>query len=157
MSLFVYNETMRVLIQRVLKASVSVNNEVKGAINKGYVIFLGVGRGDEEKDADYLAEKTVNLRIFSNSEGKFDHSLLDIKGEVLVISQFTLYGNTQKGRRPDFSKAAKPDIADKLYQYFNESLRKKGAQVKTGIFAAEMIVEIINDGPVTILIDSNNE
>ncbi|MCG2726323.1 MAG: D-aminoacyl-tRNA deacylase [Elusimicrobia bacterium] len=145
---------MRVLIQRVRKASVSVDNDLKAAIGGGYVIFLGVGEGDTEKDADYLADKTANLRIFSNDEGKFDYSLLDIKGEVLVISQFTLYGNTQKGRRPDFAKAAKPNIANKLYQYFNESLRKKGARVKTGIFAAEMLVEIINDGPVTIMIDS---
>jgi len=156
-SLFVYNETMRVLIQRVKKASVSVNKKTIGSIADGYVIFLGVGQGDEEKDADYLTEKTINLRIFSNTAGKFDHSLLDIKGEVLVISQFTLYGNTQKGRRPDFTKAAKPDIADKLYQYFNESLRKKGVQVKTGIFAAEMVVEIINDGPVTLMIDSSEQ
>ena len=145
---------MRVLIQRVRKASVTVNNKVNGSIAAGYVIFLGVGEGDTKKDADYLSEKTANLRIFSNSKGKFDHSLLDIKGEALVISQFTLYGNTKKGRRPDFTKAAKPDIADKLYQYFNESLRKKGVPVKTGIFAAEMTVEIINDGPVTILIES---
>ena len=145
---------MRVLIQRVRKASVTVDNKVNGAITAGYVIFLGVGEGDTQKDADYLSEKTANLRIFSNTEGKFDHSLLDIKGEALVISQFTLYGNTKKGRRPDFTKAAKPDIADKLYQYFNESLRKKGVPVKTGIFAAEMTVEIINDGPVTILIES---
>ena len=145
---------MKALIQRVLKASVSVDNKVKGAIADGYVIFLGVGEGDTEKDADYLADKIVNLRIFSNNEGKFDHSILDIKGEALVISQFTLYGNTQKGRRPDFTKAAKPDMANKLYQYFNESLRKKGARVKTGIFAAEMVVEIINDGPVTIMLDS---
>ncbi|MEA3307201.1 MAG: D-aminoacyl-tRNA deacylase [Elusimicrobiota bacterium] len=145
---------MRVLIQRVNKANVTINDEVEAAIKEGYVIFLGVGEGDTEKDADYLSEKTANLRIFSNDKGKFDHSLLDIKGEALVISQFTLYGNTRKGRRPDFTKAAKPDIADKLYQYFNESLRKKGVPVKTGIFAAEMVVEIINDGPVTIMIDS---
>ena len=117
--------------------------------------WYGNGKAfDTKKDADYLSEKIANLRIFSNSKGKFDHSLLDIKGEALVISQFTLYGNTKKGRRPDFTKAAKPDIADKLYQYFNESLRKKGVPVKTGIFAAEMTVEIINDGPVTILIES---
>ena len=145
---------MRVLIQRVRKASVSIDNKVNGSIAEGYVIFLGVGEGDSEKDADYLSEKTANLRIFSNSEGKFDHSLLDIKGEALVISQFTLYGNTRKGRRPDFTKAAKPNIANKLYEYFNESLEKKGITVKTGIFAAEMIVEIINDGPVTIWLDS---
>ena len=132
----------------------TIDNKVNGAIAEGYVIFLGVGQGDTKTDADYLSENTANLRIFSNSEGKFDHSLLDIKGEALVISQFTLYGNTRKGRRPDFMKAANPEMADKLYQYFNESLRKKGVQVKTGIFAAEMIVEIINDGPVTIMIDS---
>ena len=148
---------MRALIQRVRKASVTIDNKVNGAIAEGYVIFLGVGQGDTKTDADYLSENTANLRIFSNSEGKFDHSLLDIKGEALVISQFTLYGNTRKGRRPDFMKAANPEMADKLYQYFNESLRKKGVQVKTGIFAAEMVVEIINDGPVTILIDSREE
>ncbi len=148
---------MKVLIQRVQKASVSIDNKVNGAINKGYVIFLGVGEGDTETDADYLSEKTANLRIFSNSDGKFDHSLLDIKGEALVISQFTLYGNTRKGRRPDFTEAAKPAIADKLYKYFNDSLRKKNIPVKTGIFAAEMVVNIINDGPVTIMLDSSEQ
>lgn len=153
----IYNgKSMKALIQRVDKAGVTVDGKVVAAIKQGYTVFLGVGEGDAEKDADYLSDKIANLRIFSNKEGKFDHSILDIKGEALVVSQFTLYGDTRKGRRPDFGKAAKPDEANRLYQYFNDCLRKRGIKVKTGIFAAEMTVDIINDGPVTIMIESEN-
>lgn len=123
-------------------------------IGPGLVVLLGVGEGDARDDADLLAEKTANLRIFSNSEGKFDHSVLDTGGEALVVSQFTLYGDASKGRRPDFTAAAKPAEANELYQYFVSALEAKGVPVKTGVFAADMEVEIVNDGPVTILLDT---
>lgn len=126
-------------------------------IGRGYAVLLGVGEGDTEKDAEFLADKTANLRVFSNPEGKFDHSLLDVKGEALVVSQFTLYGDAAKGRRPDFTKAARPQEADRLYRYFVNCLSAKGIRVQTGLFAAHMTVEIINDGPVTIWLDSRRE
>ena len=148
---------MRTLIQRVKRASVEIAGAAHSGIGPGYVVLLGVGEGDTKKDAEFLADKTANLRVFSNSEGKFDHSLLDVKGEALVVSQFTLYGDAAKGRRPDFTKAAKPQEADRLYQYFVNCLSAKGIQVKTGLFAAHMTVEIINDGPVTIWLDSRQK
>lgn len=127
---------------------------VHNTIGPGLVVLLGVGEGDAEADADLLAEKTANLRIFSNAAGKFDHSLLDVKGEALVVSQFTLYGDAAKGRRPDFTAAARPAEAARLYEYYAERLRGKGVPVKTGVFAADMEVEILNDGPVTIWLDT---
>ncbi len=145
---------MRALIQRVKRAAVAIDDKNRAETGPGYVVLLGVGEGDAETDAEALADKTANLRVFSNSEGKFDHSLLDVKGEALVIPQFTLYGDTRKGRRPDFTAAAKPAAANKLYEYFVKCLRNKGIEVKTGVFAADMTVEIINDGPVTIWLDS---
>jgi len=152
-----YNYTdMRALIQRVKRAALTIDGKNRGEIGPGYVVLLGVGEGDVEKDAEFLADKTANLRIFSNSEGKFDNSLLDVGGEALVVSQFTLYGDTRKGRRPDFTAAAKPAEANKLYEYFVKCLKNKGLEVKTGVFAAAMVVEIINDGPVTIWLDSKN-
>jgi D-tyrosyl-tRNA(Tyr) deacylase len=144
---------MRLLIQRVKRGGVKTAG-AGHAIGRGFVVLIGVGEGDAEGDADFLAEKTANLRVFSNSEGKFDHSLLDVKGEALVISQFTLYGDASKGRRPDFTAAAKPAEANRLYEYFVKALAAKGIPVKTGVFAADMEVEIINDGPVTIWLDS---
>ena len=144
---------MRTLIQRVKTGGVRTTG-AHTAIGQGFVVMLGVGAGDAEADAELLAEKTANLRVFSNQEGKFDHSLLDVKGEALVISQFTLYGDASKGRRPDFTGAAKPAEAERLYEYFIGVLRGKGVPVKTGVFAADMEVEIINDGPVTIWLDS---
>ncbi len=148
---------MRALIQRVKKASVEIAGAIHSRIGPGYAVLLGVGEGDTEKDAEFLADKTANLRVFSNSEGKFDHSLLDVKGEALVVSQFTLYGDAAKGRRPDFTKAAKPPEADRLYEHFVAILSAKGVPVKTGVFAADMTVEIINDGPVTIWLDSRQK
>jgi D-tyrosyl-tRNA(Tyr) deacylase len=145
---------MRALIQRVTRAAVAIDGKTHGETGPGYVILLGVGEGDAEKDADWLADKTAGLRVFSNSEGKFDHSILDVGGEALVISQFTLYGAADKGRRPDFSGAARPAEARRLYEYFTERLGSKGVKVKTGIFAAHMQVELVNDGPVTIWLDS---
>lgn len=147
---------MRLLIQRVKRGGVKTAGK-DHAIGRGFVVLLGVGEGDAETDADFLAEKTANLRVFSNAEGKFDHSLLDVKGEALVISQFTLYGDASKGRRPDFTAAAKPAEANRLYEYFVKALAAKGIPVKTGVFAADMEVEIINDGPVTIWLDSRKK
>jgi D-tyrosyl-tRNA(Tyr) deacylase len=144
---------MRALIQRVKRGGVSTEGTQR-TIGPGFVVLLGVGAGDTEADADLLAEKTANLRVFSNSGGKFDHSLLDVKGEALVISQFTLYGDAARGRRPDFTAAARPEEANRLYEYFVKILGAKGVPVKTGVFAADMQVEIINDGPVTIWLDS---
>ena len=144
---------MRALIQRVKRGGVKTGPGHE-TIGPGLVLFLGVGEGDSEADADLLAAKTANLRIFSNAAGKFDHSVLDIKGEALVISQFTLYADTAGGRRPDFTKAAKPAEANRLYEYFAGALAHAGVPVKTGVFGADMEVEIINDGPVTIWLDS---
>jgi len=145
---------MRALIQRVKKAGLTIDGKVHSHIGHGYVVLLGVGVGDTDKDAEFLADKTANLRIFSNPQGKFDHSLPDVKGEALVVSQFTLYGDTRKGRRPDFTGAAKPVEANRLYEHFVKALMDKGIEVKTGVFAAHMTVEIINDGPVTIWLDT---
>lgn len=145
---------MRALIQRVKRAAVAIDGVNRAEIGAGYVVLLGVGEGDAETDAETLADKTANLRIFSNSGGKFDHSLLDVKGEALVVSQFTLYGDASKGRRPDFTAAAKPEQANRLYEYFVKCLKAKGIEVKTGVFAADMTVEIVNAGPVTIWLDS---
>jgi len=133
---------------------VAIDGVNRAEIGAGYVVLLGVGEGDAETDAETLADKTANLRIFSNSGGKFDHSLLDVKGEALVVSQFTLYGDASKGRRPDFTAAAKPEQANRLYEYFVKCLKAKGIEVKTGVFAADMTVEIVNAGPVTIWLDS---
>ena len=144
---------MRALIQRVKRGGVKTGG-IHNAIGRGLVVLLGVGKDDAETDADLLAEKTANLRIFPNEAGKFDRSLLDIKGEALVVSQFTLYGDASKGRRPDFTAAAAPAEADRLYNNFVGPLQARGLPVKTGVFAADMEVEIINDGPVTIWLDS---
>ncbi|HAF94705.1 MAG: D-tyrosyl-tRNA(Tyr) deacylase [Elusimicrobia bacterium GWC2_51_8] len=147
---------MRALIQRVKKSNLSVKGREHCAIGAGLVVFLGVGKDDDESDARLLADKTANLRIFSNTEGKFDLSLLDIKGEALVVSQFTLYGDASKGRRPDFGSAARPEKAMPLYEHFHLCLKGLGIAVKTGVFAAEMEVALVNDGPVTIWLDSKS-
>lgn len=145
---------MRAVIQRVTDADVSVGNKITGAIAKGYVVLLGVEDGDTEADADYLAEKIAGLRVFEDNEEKMNLSIMDVKGEILSISQFTLLADARKGRRPSFVKAARPEEANKLYLYLNEKLREKGIKVEEGIFRAEMLVRINNDGPVTILLDS---
>ncbi len=145
---------MKALLQRVTGASVSVGGEIVGRIGRGLVIFVGVADGDTEKDAQYLAQKTVSLRIFSDEVGRFNLSALDIKGELLVVSQFTLMANTKKGRRPSFSEAAPPVQAEELFERFVEQARATGLKVETGRFQQYMQVEIHNDGPVTILLDS---
>jgi len=145
---------MRAVVQRVKKGSVEIEEKEIGKIEKGLVILLGVGQNDTEKDAEYLAEKIVNLRIFEDKEGKMNLSVKDINGQILVISQFTLYGDCKKGRRPSFISAALPDKAVKLYDYFVKSIKNYGLKIETGEFQAMMLVEIYNDGPVTILLDS---
>ena len=144
---------MRILVQRVSKANVSVDDKVISHIGKGLVAFLGVGHGDGEEQVAFLAEKTANLRIFEDEQGKTNLSILDVKGEVLVVSQFTLYADTRKGRRPSFIDAALPDIAEPLVQRFVELLSARGIPTQTGKFGAHMEVEIHNDGPVTIWLE----
>jgi len=146
---------MRAVVQRVRRAEVRVSGNVTGKINRGILVLLGVGEDDEPKDLEYMAEKVANLRIFEDSEGKMNLSVLDIGGEALVVSQFTLYGDCRKGRRPSYSSAARPEKAQDMYEKFMELLRKNyGLKVESGIFQAEMEVDFINDGPVTLLIDS---
>lgn len=146
---------MRAVIQRVSRARVTVEGEITGEIGRGILILLGVSREDSEKDSLYLLEKTLNLRIFEDAEEKMNLSLLDIQGELLVVSQFTLYGDARKGRRPSFIEAAAPTEANRLYEFFVAEARKQISKVETGRFQAMMEVELVNDGPVTILLDSD--
>ena len=145
---------MRAVVQRVSGASVSVDGEITGKIAKGLLVLLGVSTGDEEKDAVYLLDKILNLRIFDDEAGKMNLSLLDFSGELLVVSQFTLYGDTRRGRRPSYIEAAAPEKANALYEFFVAEARRQIEKVETGRFQAMMKVESINDGPVTILLDS---
>jgi D-tyrosyl-tRNA(Tyr) deacylase len=144
---------LRAVIQRVTKAAVSVEEKVVGAIGPGLVILLGIREGDTDAQAEWLAHKVAGLRIFADERGKFNRSLLDIQGAALVVSQFTLYGDAQKGLRPSFSDAARPEIAEPLVDRFVAYLRAEGGRVETGVFGAMMLVEIHNDGPVTIILD----
>ena len=148
---------MKALLQRVTNASVSVAGEVVGSIGRGLVAFIGVASGDTEKDARYLAQKIVNLRIFSDQEERFNLSALDIGGELLLVSQFTLLADTRKGRRPSFTDAAPPAEAEELFQQFVDEVRASGLKVETGRFQQYMQVEIHNDGPVTIMLDSKGK
>lgn len=144
---------MKVLIQRSLESHVSINKKIVGKINKGLVVFLGITEGDNEKDIDYLVKKILNLRIFNDENGLMNKSVLDTNGEILLISQFTLYANTKKGNRPSYIKALKNIEAEPIYNLFIAKLKDK-IKVETGVFGADMQVNIINDGPVTILIES---
>lgn len=148
---------MRAVIQRVSEASVAISSEIVGEIRDGVLVLLGVARGDTSADADYLAEKITNLRIFADDEGKMNRSLLETGGEMLVVSQFTLYGDARRGRRPSYSDAAEPEKANELYEYFVERVRSFGIKTETGIFQAMMRVGLINEGPVTILLDSQKQ
>jgi len=145
---------MKAVVQRVKSAKVTVRDEVRGRIDQGLVVFLGVGGEDTLRDAEFLAAKIAGLRIFSNSAGKFDLSVKDVNGKALVVSQFTLYGDCRKGRRPSFTDAAPPEVAEELYEYFMDRMRREGLDVESGTFQAEMEVHLVNDGPVTILLDS---
>ncbi|NRD75955.1 D-tyrosyl-tRNA(Tyr) deacylase [Bacillus sp. BRMEA1] len=145
---------MRVVVQRSKAASVTVNGEVTGQITKGLVLLVGVTHDDNEDDVNYLADKIANLRIFEDEEEKMNFSLMDVGGEILSVSQFTLYGDCRKGRRPNFMEAARPDHAIEIYDSFNTALRQKGIRVETGVFGAMMDVALTNDGPVTLIVDS---
>jgi D-tyrosyl-tRNA(Tyr) deacylase len=145
---------VRAVVQRVTSASVTVDGRVAGEIGAGLLVLLGVSRTDNPESAAYLAEKIANLRIFSDEAGKMNLSLVDIGGAALVVSQFTLYGDTRGGRRPSFIQAAPPEEASRLYNEFVQSMRALGVAVETGVFQAQMQVELVNDGPVTILLDS---
>ena len=145
---------MRIVLQRVTGASVSVDGRVVGEIERGLVILVGVADGDTESQADALARKVASLRVFADSDGRFNESLLDVGGAALVISQFTLHADVRKGRRPSFTKAARPEVAAPLVDRFADALREQGVPVETGVFGAMMSVELVNDGPFTVVIDS---
>ncbi|MDZ5712325.1 D-aminoacyl-tRNA deacylase [Jeotgalibacillus haloalkalitolerans] len=145
---------MKVVVQRSKEAHVTVEGKVEGQISSGLVLLVGISQDDTESDCRYAADKIANLRIFEDDEGKMNHSVLDKGGEILSISQFTLYGDTKKGRRPNFMNAAKPDHAEPLYVKFNEYLNEKGLKVETGVFGAMMDVSLTNDGPVTLIVES---
>lgn len=148
---------MKLLVQRVSNASVKVENKIIGKINKGFLVFLGVTHTDDEKVADYLVNKLIKLRVFEDENDKMNLSLEDIEGQLLIISQFTLYAETSKsGNRPSFTDAAKPECADKLYKYFVNKCKEKGIYTQTGEFGADMKVELLNDGPVTIMLEKEN-
>jgi D-tyrosyl-tRNA(Tyr) deacylase len=145
---------MKVVVQRSKEASVTVDGHTIGQINKGFVLLVGITHGDTMEDAKYVAEKIVNLRVFEDQEGKMNLSLTQVGGEILSISQFTLYGDCRKGRRPNFMEAAHPDHASVIYEQFNQMLRDQGVKVETGQFGAMMDVALINDGPVTLIVES---
>lgn len=146
---------MRAVVQRVTYSSVEVNGEIVGRINKGFNVLIGISKDDTEEDMNYIRDKIINLRVFSDENDKMNLSLLDIKGDILLISQFTLYGDARKGRRPNFMNALGGDEAKNFYDKFFKMMKETGLKVETGIFGADMKVDIKNDGPVTILLDSS--
>lgn len=148
---------MRAVIQRVSQAKVVVDDNTVGQINRGFMILLGVHEEDTQADVDYLVGKISKLRVFEDDQQKMNRSIIDVDGKILSISQFTLFADTKKGNRPSFVQAAKPDVAIPLYEAFNEGLRQVGIPVETGIFGADMKCHLVNDGPVTIIIDSQNK
>jgi D-tyrosyl-tRNA(Tyr) deacylase len=145
---------MRIVVQRSKEASVTVEEKIIGKIDHGFVLLVGITHEDREEDAAYLADKIVHLRVFEDENGKMNRSLLDVGGSILSVSQFTLYGDCRKGRRPNFMAAAKPEYALSIYQHFNEQLKQKGVHVETGEFGAMMNVSLNNDGPVTLILES---
>jgi D-tyrosyl-tRNA(Tyr) deacylase len=144
---------VRIALQRVSSASVTVDGKICGEIGTGYLVFLGVGQGDTEEDCRRLADKIINLRIFSDENDKINLSLGDVGGDLLVVSQFTLYADCRKGNRPNFIQAGKPDEAERLYNYFADYCRSKGKHVEMGIFGADMKVQLVNDGPFTVILE----
>lgn len=148
---------MRLVIQRVTEARVVVNESTSGEIGKGFLVFLGIARGDSTADADYLAEKLLGLRVFPDENGKMNLGISEIGGSILLVSQFTLYGDCRRGRRPSFDRAMPPNDAGPVYDYFLDTLKKGPVPVETGVFQASMRVHLVNDGPVTIIIDSEEK
>lgn len=148
---------MRVVIQRVSEASVKVDNQIVGEIGKGLMLLIGVDESDENSDADWLVKKILDVRVFSDDEGKMNHSVKDMNGEILCISQFTLISDYKKGNRPSYIKAARPDKAIPLFEYFKDEMKKSGLKTESGIFGADMKVSLINDGPVTLVFDSKTK
>lgn len=148
---------MRVVIQRVSEASVEVDNKIVGEIKQGLMLLIGVDESDENTDADWLVKKILDVRVFSDEDGKMNHSVKDINGEILCISQFTLISDYKKGNRPSYIKAARPDKAIQLFEYFKEEMKKSGLKTESGIFGADMKVSLINDGPVTLVFDSKTK
>ncbi len=146
---------MKGLIQRVVSASVQVNDKVISSITKGYLIFLGIEKNDGQEDLDYIVKKTIHLRIFEDSQKKMNSSIKDVNGMVLVVSQFTLCANTKKGNRPSFINAAKPNFANQMYEQYCKQLKLNNIKVEKGVFGASMQVNLVNDGPVTMMLDSN--
>lgn len=147
---------MKIIVQRCIKSDVKVDNKIVGSIDKGVMLLVGFTYGDDEKVIDYMVDKIINLRIFNDEFGVMNKSLIDVKGSILSISQFTLYADSTKGRRPSYIKALKGEEAVKLYDLFNQRLKSKNIKVETGIFGADMQVSLINDGPVTILLEKEN-
>lgn len=145
---------MRAVVQRVDRASVTAEGKVTGAVERGLLVLLGVADGDTDKDLGYIADKVCGLRIFEDEQGKMNLSVQDVGGSILAVSQFTLYGDVRRGKRPSFERAAAPEAANELYERFVELCRAKGLRVETGVFRAHMLVELVNNGPVTILLDS---
>ena len=146
---------MKIVLQRCSRAEVRIDGEVAGKIGRGFVVLVGITHSDTREDADFLAKKTAGMRVFEDAEGKMNLSLAEVGGQILSISQFTLYGNARKGNRPSFVEAARPEVAEPLYDYFNQVLREQyGLQVDTGRFGANMQVDFVNDGPVTIIVES---
>lgn len=145
---------MRAVVQRVNRAGVTVAGQITGSIGQGLLVFLGVGEGDTEEDVSYMADKITGLRIFEDAEEKMNLSVLDVGGSILAVSQFTLFGDVRKGKRPSFSTAARPEPANELYKTFVEACKQRGVSVQEGVFQTHMLVELENDGPVTILLDS---
>ncbi|KFC18061.1 D-aminoacyl-tRNA deacylase [Chryseobacterium sp. FH1] len=148
---------MKIVLQRVSQANVKVDNQIAGAIEKGLMLLIGVDESDEFSDADWLVKKIIDARVFSDDDGKMNRSVKDINGEILCISQFTLISDYKKGNRPSYIKAAKPDKAIPLFEYFKEELKKSGLKIESGIFGADMKVSLINDGPVTLVFDSKTK
>ena len=145
---------MRAVVQRVARAGVTVSGRVAGETGAGLCVLLGVGAGDSERDAEWLADKIVNLRIFEDGDGKMNRSLLEVGGGALIVSQFTLYGDCRRGRRPSFTEAASAEEGNRLYEYFAEQVKNRGVETSRGVFQAHMTVEIVNDGPVTLILDT---
>ena len=148
---------MKIVVQRVSQASVKVSGEIVGEISQGLLLLVGIEENDEKEDAEWLAKKILDLRIFSDEEGKMNHSVKDINGEILCVSQFTLIADYKKGNRPSFIKAAKPEKAVPLFEYFKELIKSSGLKTESGIFGADMKVNLLNDGPVTIVMDSKTK